>query len=70
MNIKYYVFQAITTNDGPVNAVTEYDNKDIAIMNYHQILASAYANEENVSAATVMVVDSHTVPVKQEFFER
>ena len=54
--MKYFVIEIVTASGSTAKQITEKDNIDSAKMLYHQVLASAYANE-NVSYAMSMIVD-------------
>lgn len=54
--MKYYVFETETANGQQAFLTTPKENLDDAKMLYHQILASAYANQA-VTYALVMIID-------------
>lgn len=55
--MKFFVFQAMLVNDVFAIGHEVYDSKDIAIMNFYQVMASAYANAE-VTAGVCYVLNS------------
>lgn len=70
---QYYVFQSTTEPSGepvavtPINAETEEQAQRQALMLYHQILASAYANPE-VTAILCKIWNEVGAPYKDEYF--
>ena len=71
--MKYQVTQSITTAEGTANAISihEGDGKvpDSAKMEFHQILASAYANPA-VTEATVTIMDVYGRQYNKEYILR
>lgn len=67
--MKWYVHQIATTAEGTATAITEYLNLDLARMAFHQIMASAYANQ-NVYYALCMMTDQFGNIMMNENFER
>lgn len=55
--MKFFVFQAMLVNNVFAIGHEVYDNKDLAIMNFYQVMASAYANNE-VTAGVCFVLNS------------
>lgn len=70
---QYYVFQSTKEPQGepvavtPINAETEEQAQRQALMLYHQILASAYANQ-NISAILCKIWNEVGAPFKDEYF--
>lgn len=54
--MKYYVFETEKVSGSQAFLVTPKDKYEEACMLYHQILASAYANQ-NLTYALVMIID-------------
>lgn len=65
----FYVIQISTTTEGVAKAITEQSTKDLATMEFHQVLASAMANA-NVSECVCMVVTSTGAIVRNEYYKR
>ena len=55
---KFYVVEVTTVSGQTAKALWEHDTIESAKSHYHQILASAYANE-NLSYALVMLLNDH-----------
>ena len=55
--MKFFVFQAMLVNDVFAIGHEQYDSKDVAMMNFYQVMASAYANNE-VTAGVCYVLNS------------
>lgn len=54
--MKYYVLEITTVNGATTKGVWEQDTIENAKMQFHQILASAYANP-NLTYALVQIID-------------
>ena len=54
--MKYFVLEITTANGATAKAVTEKANLDEAKMLFHQVMASAYANDK-VTFALCMVIN-------------
>ena len=54
--MKYFVLEITTVNGTTAKAIWEHSTLEAAKAQYHQILASAYANE-NLTYALVQVID-------------
>lgn len=54
--MKYYVLEITTVNGSTAKGVWEFENIEDAKMQFHQILASAYANP-NLTYALVQIID-------------
>lgn len=65
----FYIIQIVNTTEGVAKAITEQSTLDLAKMEFHQILASAMANE-NVSEALAMVISSSGAVYANEYYKR
>lgn len=61
----FYVFETETVKGQQAIATTKKESREEAKMLFHQILASAYANE-NLTDALVIILDENGMPVAQE----
>ncbi len=57
-NKKYFVLEITTANGATAKAVTEKNSENEAWMLYHQIMASAYSNED-VTYALCQIIDEN-----------
>ena len=55
-NRKYFVIEIVTANGATAKAITEEATEELAWMKYHQVMASAYANEA-VTFAICQIID-------------
>jgi len=53
----FFVFQAMLVDDVWAIGHEKYDSKDVAMMNFYQVMASAYANNK-VTAGVCFVLNS------------
>ena len=67
--MKYYVIEAMTSNNVTAKEVREYDAENIAFMNFHQVLASALANG-NVDKGFCSVLNEYGAVVRNEYFQK
>ena len=65
----YYVFETSITNGQQANMITVKNDRIEALMLFHQIRASAYANP-NVSYSLTMVLDYWGNEVIKESYQR
>lgn len=68
---KYYVFQSTTDSNGEAIATTEKEGENAkreALMLYHQILSSAYANAD-VTRILCKIWGEFGQPVKDEYYQ-
>lgn len=56
--MEYYVFEAMKTSEGTATAHRTYADIDEAFMNFHQVMASAYANP-NVTGGECVILNDH-----------
>lgn len=56
METKYFVLEITTVNGATAKAIWEQPTLDAAKMQFHQIMASAYANE-NCTYALAQIID-------------
>lgn len=56
-NLKYYVFETAVADGQQATAVTIKEKREDALMLFHQIRASAYANQ-SVSYSLTMILDT------------
>jgi hypothetical protein len=55
--MKFFVFEAMFVKGAWAVAHRDYENKDLAMMNFYQVMASAYANAD-VTAGVCFVLNS------------
>lgn len=67
--MKYYVFETEKVNEQQAFLVTPKDTYEEACGLFHQILASAYFND-NLSYALVMIIDEQGNTVNRESINR
>ena len=66
----YYLIEKTVSNGASAKAIWEKETIDLALMQLHQVLASAMANQ-NVSSALCMVIDERGNVVRPaEYWER
>lgn len=67
--MKYYVMEVATADGAEARAVTPYDELDNAVMAFHQVMASAYANSA-VTHALCVIINSKGGVERSEALER
>lgn len=68
-NLKYYVFETAVADGQQASAVTIKEKREDALMLFHQIRASAYANQ-SVSYSLTMILDTWGNEVIKESYMR
>ena len=70
MQGQYFMIDITTTSDGQTSkALWDYSDFDTAVMNFHQSIASAMANE-NVVSLLRQIIDGSGIMLKQEHWVR
>jgi len=65
----FFLIDITTTKDGQIaKALWDYPDLDTAVMNFHQSIASAMANE-NVVSFLRQIIDEAGITYRQEHYE-
>lgn len=67
--VKYYVIETEIAKGKRASAITEKETRDESKMLFHQILASAYANQD-VTYALVIVADENGIIYEKEVIRK
>lgn len=65
----FYIIEKSVTTEGTAKAINEQSDYDLAVMQLHQVMASAIANPI-VKTALCIIMDERGATKKAEYWER